>query len=352
MTKLLLSLILVLSSTIACAQTRYIGKDHYNVPLGKFFNPGLKKEKGFFDVAKWLLTRDMADWPQWVENTQTPKLPKNLKPEQMAITFINHSTFLIQIDGLNILTDPVFSERVSPVTFAGPKRVRAPGLEISELPKIDAIVISHNHYDHLDLASLKKLHKKFEPKIFVPMKVGILLKEEKITNVVELDWWASDYFGENTKITLTPAQHFSGRGLFDRFKTLWGGYIIKVNGHKIFFAGDTGYANHFKQINERFGAMDFSILPIGAYEPRWFMKDMHMNPLEAVYAHQDLKSRKSIGMHYGTFQLTDEAIYKPVEDLQKAKLRNNIPANDFTVMAVGQTIVHNFKLSNIENFNL
>jgi len=349
--KKIIILLCILAASSAFTQTRYIGKDHYRVPLEKFFNPGVRNEKGFLDLAKWLVTRDQTLWPNWVENTEKPNLPASLESNQMGITFINHSTFLIQIDGLTILTDPVFSERVSPVSWAGPKRVRDPGMFIHELPKIDVIVISHNHYDHLDIESLKKISKKFSPKIYMPMRAGKELREAGIKNIIELDWWASDYFGETIKITLAPAQHFSGRGLFDRNKSLWGSFVIRVNGYKIYFAGDTGYSNHFKEINERFGNMDFSLLPIGAYEPRWFMKQMHMNPSEAVRAHQDLMSRKSIGMHFGTFQLTDEGIYKPVEDLQRAKLKNKIAPNDFTVMSVGQTIIHNFGMSNIENFN-
>lgn len=342
MKKLIILTCLLCAFNTFSAKERYVGGDHYNSQNGKFFNPGLDSEKSFWDLAKWLTTRNMEDWPEWLENEVEPKLPSSLTKHEMAVTFINHSSFLLQFNGLNILTDPVYSERTSPVSFVGPKRVRSPGLAFERLPKIDIVMISHNHYDHMDLDTLKRLDKKFSPKFLVPMKDGKLLKDEGIKNVAELDWWASHYFGEKAKITFTPAQHFSGRGLFDRNKTLWGSYIIKYNGYNVFFAGDTGYSPHFKEIKYRFQSIDFSILPIGAYKPRWFMKTMHMNPAEAVTAHTDLESKKSIGMHFGTFQLTEESIYAPIEELQRAKLKKNINANDFTVMSVGQTLKHSF----------
>lgn len=323
---------------------RYIGGDHFNPQTGKFFNPGLKKDKSIFDLLKWLTNRDMSQWPDWVENEAQPSLPASLTEHQMAITFINHSSFLIQFKGINILTDPVYSERTSPVSFAGPKRVRAPGLEFSRLPKIDMVLISHNHYDHLDIGSLVKLSKKFKAKFLVPIGDGKLLREEGIKNVQELDWWASDYLGAKLKVTFTPAQHFSSRGLFDRNKSLWGSYVIRFNDYQVYFGGDSGYASHYKEIKSRFEIIDFALLPIGAYKPRWFMRAMHMNPAEAVMAHMDLASKKSIGMHFGTFQLTEEPIYKPIEDLQRAKLKNNLEPAEFTVMSVGQTLIHSFGL--------
>lgn len=342
MKNLLLMIIIFISFNSFAAKERYVGGDHYNAQTGKFFNPGVRSEKDFWDLLKWLTKRNMSQWPEWLENEAEPSLPITLNNHEMALTFINHSSFLIQFNGINILTDPVYSERTSPVGFIGPKRVRAPGLAFSRLPKIDIVAISHNHYDHMDIDTLKKLYKKFKPTFLVPIKDGKLLKKEGIRNIVELDWWASHYMGENLKITFTPAQHFSGRGLFDRNKSLWGGYIIKFNGYNVFFAGDTGYSAHFKEIKYRFETIDFSLLPIGAYKPRWFMRTMHMNPSEAVRAHTDLDSKKSIGMHFGTFQLTEEAIYRPVEDLQRAKLKKNINANDFTIMSVGQTLKHSF----------
>jgi L-ascorbate metabolism protein UlaG (beta-lactamase superfamily) len=342
--KLLIFSILIFIFGCASAQSeRYISDEHFNSRTGKFFNPELKEEKGLSDVIRWLWTRDSAQWPDWVENEAKPKLASNLNDFEMAITYINHSTFLIQLNGLTILTDPIFSERCSPVSFAGPKRVRETGLAFDQLPPIDVVIISHNHYDHMDLDTIKRLEEKFKPQFLVPMMDAKLLKKIGVKKVMELDWWASFYGAdEKFKITFTPAQHFSGRGLFDRMESLWGSYMIRFNGHNIFFGGDTGYASHFKEIQKRLGDTDFALLPIGAYLPRWFMKDMHVNPEEAVLAHFDLKSKKSVGMHFGTFQLSDEAIYKPVEDLQRAKLKRNMNANDFTVMSVGQTLYHSF----------
>jgi len=327
--------------TEAFAQ-RYIGKDHYNHKTGEFFNTYNKNESSFMEFLKWKFWdgQDAKLWPEWIDNEFEPSLPISLEDHEVAITFINHATLLIQINGLNILTDPVWSERVSPVSWIGPKRVRAPGLDFDRLPKIDLVIISHNHYDHMDLATLKKISQKHGATILVPIGDRKLLQDEGIKNVKSLDWWSTEYFKEKFKVTFTPAQHFSSRGLFDKNESLWGGYIIRFNDYKIFFAGDTGYSQHFKDIHKRFGPMDISFLPIGAYAPRWFMKTVHMNPAEAVKAHQDLKSKYSIGMHFGTFQLTDEAIYKPVEELQRAKLKNNIPGGSFGVLDVGQTLLH------------
>lgn len=335
---------MLVSIEVTAQRNKYIGGDHYNPRTKKFFNPALPKfDKNLLDVLSWKIKSSPAKWPQWVENEAQPKLPSKLTDHEMAVTFINHSSFLIQLNGVNILTDPVYSERTSPVSFAGPKRVRAPGLAFSRLPKIDIVAISHNHYDHLDIDTLKKLDDKFKPLFLVPMGDKKLLREEGMKNVLELDWWASAYhLGEKLKITFTPAQHFSGRGLFDRMESLWGSYVFRYNGYQIFFAGDTGYSKHFKEIKYRFEYIDFALIPIGAYKPRWFMKPMHVNPSEAVKAHKDLNSKKSIGMHFGTFQLTDEAIYKPVEDLQRAKLKANLNPEEFSIMSVGQTLYHSF----------
>ena len=344
--KFLTLCVLILTTHSAAESINYIGGDHYNPRSNKFFNPKIPKfDKGLWDVLKWLASRDQADWPKWVENEAEPKLPSTLSDHEMALTFINHSSFLIQFNGINILTDPIYSERTSPVSWAGPKRVRAPGLPFNRLPKIDIVTISHNHYDHLDIETLLKLNKKFKPKFIVPMGDKKLLNDIGIKNVEELDWWTStNYLGDKLKITFTPAQHFSGRGIFDRMRSLWGGYVFRFNGYQVFFAGDTGYASHFKEIKYRFEHIDFALIPIGAYKPRWFMKPMHVNPNEAVKAHIDLGSKKSIGMHFGTFQLSDEAIYKPVEDLQRAKTEYGIKPNDFNIMSVGETLQHAFGL--------
>lgn len=335
-----LNILLILCLQSYAKEKRYEGIEHFNPRTNKFFNPDIPNyDKGLLDVLSWKIKHKAAKWPQWIENKTSPNLPAELKRNEMAITFINHSSFLIQIGNINILTDPIFSQRTSPVSWAGPKRVRPPGIDFSQLPKIDYVIISHNHYDHLDLNTLTKLEKKFSPLVFVPIGDGKLLKSQGITNVHELDWWQSKKdLKDNLKITFTPAQHFSGRGLFDRMESLWGSYVLSLNNLNLFFGGDTGYSKHFKEIKHRLGEMDFSLIPIGAYEPRWFMKAMHVNPDEAVQAHIDLKSKKSIGMHFGTFQLTDEAIDQPIIDLEAAKQKHSLKSDEFTVLDFGQTL--------------
>ncbi len=319
-------LFILLISILGCSAVNE--KTNFTAPFnGKTFDNLQPFEvKSFWDVIKWRMTSKRSEWPLNVEN-EAQDLPAPLV-ESSSPTFlmINHATILIQVDGLNFLTDPIYSERSSPVSFAGPKRVRKPALDFDKLPPIHAVVISHNHYDHLDLPTLLKLEEKFSPTFYVGLKNTELLKSAGIKKVIEMDWWQKIQLND-VHLSFVPAQHWSARGLFDRYETLWGGFFIEGSSHKIYFAGDTGYGDFFKQIKERLGAPDLSFLPIGAYEPRWFMKGAHMNPEDAVMAHMDLESKFSVGMHFGAFQLTDEAITDPVTDLKKAqeKLKPNHP---------------------------
>jgi L-ascorbate metabolism protein UlaG (beta-lactamase superfamily) len=264
-------------------------------------------------------------------------LNKELSENEVAVTFVNHATVLVQVQGTNILTDPVWSERVSPVSFAGPKRVRRPGIEISELPKIDFVIVSHDHYDHMDLPTLKALNQRFSPTFLVPLGDRETIENLGAKQVIELDWWQTLPASSDLEFVFTPTQHFSGRSPFAFRKSLWGSYVIKSNGHRIYFGGDGAYSTHYAEIAHRLGAMDLSFIPIGAYEPRWFMKSVHMNPAEAVQAHLDLKSKKSIGVHFGTFQLTEEKINQPVIDLEKAMKSRDLNGADFSTLKEGQT---------------
>lgn len=312
--------------------------DHFD---GKrFFNPKSSfTYHNVFKALKMWLTTPQAKWPEQVVNTGKPVLNHNLTSHQLAVTFINHASFLLQIGGLNILTDPVWSKRVSPFKFVGPKRVREPGISFYDLPNIDLVIISHNHYDHLDLSTLRMLACKYQPKVIVPIGDKSLVQSTGIKNVEELDWWQSITINENTSITFTPTKHFSARGLFDHNLSLWGSYVIKSDGKKIYFGGDAAYSHHYNEIYNKFGAIDISLLGIGAYEPDWFMREHHMNPAEAVQAHLELHSKLSIGMHFGTFQLSAEAIDQPVVDLRTALKNLGVSESDFIVVEEGDTKV-------------
>ena len=270
---------------------------------------------------------------------------------QPAITWIGHATVLAQLGGLNVLTDPIFSERASPLSFVGPKRHVAPGLALGALPHIDLVLISHNHYDHLDDASVRALAQQAggPPLFVVPLGIKSWLAEREITNVVELDWWQSHAVAASAgpvEVVLTPVQHWSGRGLTDRLKTLWGGYAVFAPDLHLFFSGDTGYSQDFKDIGARFasrhapaqgGGFDIALIAIGSYEPRWFMASQHVNPAEAVQVHLDINAKRSVGIHWGTFELTDESLDQPPIDLAASRRAKGLADDSFFVMAIGET---------------
>lgn len=324
-----LIILLFIFSTFGCAQAapKYPISDHYDGE--KFFNPTGNHLHSFWEVLKWKMTADTAKWPATVANKTFPFSTVGVD-QKSVVTFINHASFLIQLKDLNILTDPLFSQRASPFTFLGPKRIREPGIQLENLPKIDVVIISHNHYDHLDLEALKQIDAKFHPLMLVPLGDEKLLKEAGIQNVRELDWWQEQEI-RGHKIVFAPSQHWSARGLFDKCDSLWGSYFILSPDFKVYFGGDTGYGPHFGNIRLRLGAPDLALLPIGAYAPRDFMKHHHMDPEEAVKAHGDLNATLSIGMHFGTFQLTDEAVDEPVERL------NKIGGESFIVLEQGDS---------------
>jgi L-ascorbate metabolism protein UlaG (beta-lactamase superfamily) len=314
---------------------KYAGdaSDHFN---GKrFINPGNAEAKGLKDVFKWLFTRKRTKWGAFSNETYGEKPIARIESRN-RITFINHSTFLIQLKGLNILTDPIWSERASPFGWSGPKRMRPPGVKLDDLPHIDAILLSHNHYDHLDISTLKKFSKQYNPKIYTSLGVGKFLKNHGIIAITEMDWWQEQMLNNETEIVAVPAQHFSGRGMFDRDATLWAGFVIRMKEGNIYFAADTGYNDDtFKEIGEKCSPITLSIIPIGAYEPRWFMSPIHCSPDEAVKIHRDVKSTFSVGSHFGTFPLADEGREQPVIDLKKAMDTMNIPPHEFIVLKEG-----------------
>ncbi|EKF72947.1 phospholipase [Alcanivorax hongdengensis A-11-3] len=259
---------------------------------------------------------------------------------QPRLTWIGHSTFLLQYRGWNLLTDPVFSERCSPVQFAGPKRAVPPALSIDELPPINAILVSHNHYDHLDRRSVRQLQARFGRKIvwFVPQGVADWLRRFGVERIIELGWWQSEFHGQVEAFCL-PAQHFSGRGAGDHNRSLWCSWRLQFPEFSFYFAGDTGYAPVFSEISELLGPVDLALLPIGAYEPRWFMSPVHVNPAEAVRIHCDLQAKESVAMHWGTFILTDEPMDAPPKALATALKDQDVDARRFHVPRHGETLM-------------
>ena len=286
--------------------------DHFD---GKrFFNPDVvPSSRNLLQLLHWRLWGERATWPAKVANSPFPPPPDAVPAGSASITFINHASFLIRFPGAVVLTDPIHSERCSPVSWAGPRRARPPGIALEDLPRPDIVVLSHNHYDHMDVPTLRDIHRRHAPRFVTTLGNAKQLRCLGI-DAVELDWWQDLTIGP-VHITCTRARHFSARTLFDRNHTLWGGFMLRTEHGQVLFAGDSAAGPHWREIRDRLGAPDVALLPIGAYEPRWFMAAAHMNPAEAVDAHQDLQSRQSIGMHFGTFQLTDEAVQAPLEAL-------------------------------------
>jgi L-ascorbate metabolism protein UlaG (beta-lactamase superfamily) len=316
-------------------------------------NPSNRTPDGFrnlYDTGprgsfwKWQLERWQKGLPKTPEGgyhfevlrPDVAKLKANRT--EPALTWIGHASFLLQLGGVNILTDPHLTQRASPVSFAGPARVVPPGLQFDDLPHIDAVVVSHSHYDHLDRETVKRLAVQAggSPHFFVPLGLKEWFAGEGIGDVTALDWWQESAFN-GLKFTLVPAQHWSSRTPFDRDQTLWGGWVIEQPTFRFFFAGDTGYSPVFKDIHKHFDSFDLAAIPIGAYEPRWFMRIMHADPDDAVKIHQDLHARHSVAMHWGTFILTDEPLDEPPVKLAQARKAAGISPDEFFVMKHGET---------------
>jgi len=281
---------------------------------------GKSIDKSLSELLEWRLSRDKPvlskieisnNWQEIINNKNT----------NFAI-WIGHSTFLINLNGVYILTDPIFSDRASPLKNIGPKRLIEPAININEIPKVDIVTISHNHYDHLDIKSLKIIANKFpQAKFLVPVGDKKLLEKNNIDNIFEFQWWDTMSIND-IDITFTPVQHWSARGIFDRNKSLWGGWYFNAHGLNLFHAGDSGYSKDFVDIKNNLGAPDLAFIPIGAYDPEWFMSESHMNPEEAVKVSLDLNAKQSIGMHWGTFTLTSEDTIDPFNRVNSLKNHN------------------------------
>ncbi|HXB75040.1 MAG TPA: MBL fold metallo-hydrolase [Candidatus Acidoferrales bacterium] len=296
----------------------------------RFYNPDAPQVHGLLDALRWKLTTRPEPSPGFIADVEPSIPPRRVEDSGLRTTLVNHSTVLFQQQGSNILTDPIWSERAGPFSWIGPRRRRKPGVSWEDLPRIDVVLISHNHYDHLDLPTLRRLAARGDSTFIVPAGGARLLGLENIGPAHELDWGESlslpgplpgsvtgSVPGPPPGITIhcVPALHFSGRGISDRNMTLWCGYVIECRERLIYYAGDTAFGPHFAQIRETFGSPDLALLPIGAYEPRWFMSPVHMAPDEAIRAHEILAAKTSIAIHHGTFQLADEGLDTPKKQL-------------------------------------
>src|SRR6266705_4394159 len=320
---------------------RRFSAPHYHGPVSdhftgeRFRNLEPSKPRGFVDFFRWRLTSRRGPWNKWTESQPGSVPPRRVNGNGLRVTFINHATVLIQTEGLNILTDPIWSERASPVRWAGPKRHRSPGLRFEDLPPIDIVLISHKQYDHLDIKTLARLRAEHKPRFVTGLGYRALLNATGINEVVELDWWEAAKVSNELSMTCVPAKHFSGRSLSDWDATLWCGYILQGSTGNIYFAGDTGMGSHFAEIRNRFGPIRLALLPIGAYLPSWFMHPVHISPSEAIEVHDMLEARVSVAIHFGTFALGDDGELEPVLKLREA-LANNESDSRFWILEHGE----------------
>ena len=301
----------------------------------RFYNPDAPQAAGYLEVLQWKLTSRPEPSPSFISDVEQSLPPRRVEGNGLRATLVNHSTVLLQQRGSNILTDPIWSERASPLSSIGPRRRRKPGVSWEDLPCIDVVLISHNHYDHLDLPTLRRLAARGDSTFVVPARGALLLRAENIGPVHEVDWGESLSLSGLT-IHCVPALHFSSRGIYDRNMTLWCGYVIECRERLVYFAGDTAFGHHFAQIRETYGSPHLALLPIGAYEPRWFMSPVHMAPEEAVRAHEILEAKTSIAIHHGTFQLSDEGIDTPKRRLIACVQREARFVTSFLVLNNGQ----------------
>ncbi len=343
---------------IAYGYVFYLSNDRVNIPVSnhfdgsRFFNP-IARDIASSDIRKWRKEskKNRIAFPEWREIEIFPPPPARFdEPGKVRITFINHATTLIQADGVNILTDPLYSYRASPVQWAGPKRIHDPGVAFDNLPKIDAVIVSHNHYDHLDIPTIKRLWHRDKPQIFVPLGDDIVIgRNDKSIQVTPLDWNNKIELSTDIAVHFIRTQHWSSRTPYDRNKSLWGAYVIatKTAGN-IYFGGDTGYGDgsQFTDARDKFNEFTAALLPIGAYDPRWFMAYSHMNPDEAVQAMLGLNANKAIGIHFGTVQLTDEAVDDPLIQLQQAIEKHTIAPDIFKALKPGESWIISISTEN------
>ena len=307
----------------------------------RFFDPDGVAPRSLRDVLRWQFSgsRQRATWPLWVPSPHADVPPARVNGDTVRLSFVGHASWLIQTAGVNILVDPVWSMRVSPVAFAGPRRRNDPGIAFEALPNIDIVLVSHGHYDHLDLPTLSRLAATFAPRVITPLGNDITMRTgDPAIRAEAFDWHDRVELGNGLHVTLVATRHWSARGLFDRNRALWASFVLETPAGKIYIVCDSGYGEgaHFRRVAGAHGPIRLALLPIGAYEPRWFMRDQHMNPEDAVRALQDCGAEAALAHHHGTFQLTDEAIDAPVMALGEALDQAKIPRARFLALKPGQ----------------
>ena len=329
---------LSLSACCLYSAPGYEGPPRPNLRDGEFYNtyPLLPEKRSATRVLRWLVNRNRGYWAGFTPSPEGAPPPAEVLGSKLRVTFVNHSTLLVQTQGMNVLTDPVWSDVVGPESWLGVSRRRPPGIAFEALPPIDALIISHNHYDHLDLPTLERLERAHRPRFIVASGNAALLRDAGFSRVTELYWWEQHPLSACVRVHAVPAQHFSGRGLCDSNETLWAGYVLDTCGGPVYFAGDTGLGTHFAEIRRRFGKLRASLLPIAAYRPEWFMSPVHIDPEGAVLAHLTLESQVSIAMHFGTFAQADDGQYEPFDALERALRTHGVGFSDFWVLGFGE----------------
>jgi L-ascorbate metabolism protein UlaG (beta-lactamase superfamily) len=308
-----------------------------------FFDPDGAPPKSLQGVLRWQFGggRQRHAWPERAPSPYADTPPARVTGNKVRFSFVGHASWLIQTSGLNILIDPVWSERASPVAWAGPKRHNDPGIAFDALPPIDIVLVSHGHYDHLDNATLSKLAAKFSPRVVTPLGNDVTMRNaDSAIRAEAFDWHDRAELGNGVAVTLVPTRHWSARGLFDRNRALWASFVVETPAGKLYIVCDSGYGDggHFRRVAQAHGPLRLAILPIGAYEPRWFMRDQHMNPSDAVKALADCGAQQALAHHHGTFQLTDEAIDAPVIALGAALDEAKVPRERFAALKPGQVV--------------